>query len=95
MMEKHNNIMIFAMSWKPSWYLERRKHDGKTKQCNDNCNVPEAFMVPGAPQSWYPDVASTRAKYEACVEITLSLGIDHDALMSPQCMQDAIHTLSL
>jgi hypothetical protein len=47
-MEKHSNIMIIAMFLKPSWYLERMKYDGKTQSYNDNCNAPEAFMVPGA-----------------------------------------------
>jgi hypothetical protein len=50
MMEKHNNIMIIAMFRKPSWCLERLKYDGETSYYNDNCNVLEAFMVPGASQ---------------------------------------------
>ena len=63
----------------------------------DACKTQYIRWVYGIPghQSWYPDIASTRVKHNTHVEFIAPLGINHGTLISPQRVQNTMHTLNL
>ena len=65
----------------------------RLNECKTQC-TRWMYTIPRH-QSWYPDVASMRVKHNTNLECIPSLGINHGILMSPQCMQNTIHTLKL
>jgi hypothetical protein len=97
---KHNNIFIFAMFRKYSWYLQRLKDDAKRKKYRYVCNVPEVFMVPPAPQrrcktQQYRYVCNVPEVFMAPPAPQIRWETQTNTLMSSNMMTNTIISLSL